>query len=144
MPSKRELAIQALLAVLEGAHGHVLRNKGLTETIDGGTGLRAIVVLHDGDPGDPEVTLSPQVYHYEHRCEVDVLVQGTNADARFDALCADLGVALVADRSLGGVVDWVEAAAPAPADLPTPPGAAPIKAATIFVTLHYATPNPLT
>lgn len=143
MPSKRELAIQALRAVLEGAHGHVQRNRGITESIKG-SGQQSIVVLHDGDPGDPEVTLSPQMYHYEHRCEVDVLVEGADGDALFDALCADLGVALVADRSLGGVVDWVEAAAPAPADLPPPPGAAPIKAATIFVTLHYATPNPLT
>lgn len=146
MPSKRELALQGLLAVLQGAHDHVVRNQGLAESIDhvvaGATVTRGIVVLHDGDPGEPEITLSPLMHHFEHRCEVDVVVAGANADAQFDALCGAVGAAIIDDRSLGGVVDWAEAQAPVPADLPQM-GSKPIKAATIFVVLHYATPDPL-
>ena len=145
MASKRELALQALLAVLQGAHGHVERNGALDKSIDfvaEGTVTRGILVLHDGDPGEPETTLSPLMHHFEHRCEVDVVVAGSDADAQFDALCGAVGAAIIADRTLGGAVDWAEAQAPVPSDLPRA-GAKPIKAATIFVVLHYATPDPL-
>ena len=42
---------------------------------------------------------------------------GTGRDAAFDALAAGLGTALSADRTLGGLCDWVEAEAPRPVDL---------------------------
>ena len=57
-------------------------------------------------------------------------------------LCASIGTALAADRTLGGLCDWVEAEAPRPVDLPVE-GAASLKAATIAVVLHYATDDPL-
>jgi hypothetical protein len=48
----------------------------------------------------------------------------------------------VADRTLGGLCDWVEAEAPVPDDVPMD-GAVTYRAATIVVRLHYATPDPL-
>ena len=49
---------------------------------------------------------------------------------------------LSADRTLGGLCDWVEAEAPRPVDLAVD-GAAALKAAVIPVVLHYATSDPL-
>ncbi len=63
-------------------------------------------------------------------------------DTAFDTLCASIGLAISADRTLGGLCDWVEAEAPRPVDLPVD-GAASLKAAVIPVVLHYSTADPL-
>lgn len=103
-----------------------------------------LIILRDGKPGEPEVMLSPLTYFYEHRAELEVVLQvGTGRDALFDALTASIGAVLATDHTLGGLCDWVEAEAPEPADLPIE-GAAALKAAVINVVLHYATPDPLT
>ena len=49
---------------------------------------------------------------------------------------------LAADRTLGGLCDWVEAEAPRPVDLAVD-GAATLKAAVIPIVLHYAMSDPL-
>ena len=140
MASKRELVLAALHARLSVLPTPVMRSDVLPERISA-TGL---IILRDGKPGDPEVTLSPLTYFYEHRAELEVVIQaGTGRDALFDALTASIGTALAVDRTLGGVCDWVEAEAPEPVDLPIE-GAAALKAAVITVVLHYATQDPLT
>ena len=139
MPSKRETILAALHARLQTLDAPVLRGDVLPERIPA-TGL---IILRDGKPGEPEVTLSPLTYSYEHRAELEVVIQaGTRRDAMFDALAASIGTALGADRTLGGLCDWVEAEAPEPVDLPIE-GAASLKAAVITVVLHYATSDPL-
>ena len=140
MPSKRETILSALHARLQTLAAPVLRGDVLPERIPA-TGL---IVLRDGKPGEPEVTLSPLTYFYEHRAELEVVIQaGSGRDAMFDVLTAAIGTTLAADRSLGGLCDWVEAEAPEPVDLPIE-GAAALKAAVITVVLHYATQDPLT
>jgi len=117
----------------------VLRNDVLPERIPA-TGL---IILRDGQPGEPEVTLSPLRYHYQHRAELEVVVQAPNGRASaFDTLIASLGAALESDRTLGGLCDWIEPEAPASVDLPIE-GAAALKAAVITVMLHYTTTGPL-
>ena len=64
-------------------------------------------------------------------------MQGASRDTAFDTLCASIGTALAADRTLGGICDWAEAEAPRPVDLPVE-GAASLKAAVIPVLLHYS------
>ena len=71
-----------------------------------------------------------------------VIQAGTGRDTLFDALTASIGATLAADRTLGGLCDWVEAEAPEPVDLPIE-GAAALKAAVIFVVLYYVTLDPL-
>lgn len=88
------------------------------------------------------MTLSPLRYHYQHRAEIEAVFQGANRDVAFDTLCASIGTLIVADRTLGGVCDWVEAEAPCPVDLPIE-GAASLKAAVIPVVLHYSLADPL-
>jgi hypothetical protein len=139
MSSKRELVLAALHAQLGSLAAPVLRGDVLPERIPA-TGL---IILRDGKPGEPEVTLSPLMYFYEHRAELEVVIQvGTGRDTLFDALTASIGTALAADRTLGGLCDWVEAEAPEPVDLPIE-GAAALKAAVITVVLHYATSDAL-
>ena len=140
MASIRETIVAALHARLQTLAAPVLRGDVLPERIPS-TGL---IILRDGRPGEPEVTLSPVTYFYEHRAELEVVIQaGTARDTLFDALAADIGMALAADRTLGGLCDWVEAEAPEPVDVPIE-GAAALKAAMIIIVLHYATPDPLT
>lgn len=138
--TRREEVLKALHARLLGMTGGVtvLRNAVLPERMPD-TGL---VILRDGTPGSPEMTLSPLRYHWQHRAEIEVFVRGGDVDHRFDALAAAIGSALLADHTLGGFCDWVEADAPEPADLPID-GAATIRAAVLIVTLHYTTADPL-
>ena len=139
MTSKRELVLAALHTRLQTLAVPVLRGDVLPERIPA-TGL---IILRDGKPGDPEVTLSPLTYFYEHRAELEVVIQsGSGRDAMFDSLTASIGTALAADRTLGGLCDWIEAEAPEPVDLPIE-GAAALKAAVITVVLHYASSDPL-
>ena len=139
MTSQREAILSALLETLRtNLASSVRRNEVLPEKVPS-TGL---VILRDGEPGEPEVTLSPLRYHYQHRAEIEAVVQGADRDAAFDTLTAGIGTALAADRTLGGLCDWVEAEAPRPVDLPVE-GAASLKAAVIPVVLHYSTADPL-
>ena len=140
MPTTRETILAALHARLLPLAALILRGDVLPERIPA-TGL---IILRDGKPGEPEVTLSPLSYFYEHRAELEVVIQaGTGRDALFDALTASIGTALASDRTLGGLCDWVEAEAPEPVDLAVD-GAASLKAAVIPVILHYSTADPLT
>jgi hypothetical protein len=138
MPSIRETILAALHARLLTVPAVALRGEVLPERVPA-TGL---LILRDGEPGEPDVTLSPLTYHYQHRAEIEAVVQGADRDAAFDALCASSGTALAADRTLGGLCDWVEAEAPQSVDLPVE-GAASLKAAVIPVVLHYSTADPL-
>lgn len=140
MPTKRETILAALHRRLQTLAAPVLRGDVVPERIPA-TGL---IIMRDGAPGEPDVAFSPLTYFYEHRAELEVVIQaGTGRDTRFDALTASIGTALRADRTLSGLCDWVEAEAPEPVDLPIE-GAAALKAAVIAVVLHYTTIDPLT
>ena len=139
MPTTRETVLAALHARLQPLAALSLRDDVLPERIPA-TGL---IILRDGQPGEPEVTLSPLRYHYQHPAELEVVVQALNGRAKaFDTLIAAIGTALEADRTLGGLCDWIEPEAPASVDLPIE-GAAALKAAVITVVLHYTTTGPL-
>jgi hypothetical protein len=139
MPTTREAILAALYARLQLLAALTLRDDILPERIP----VAGLIILRDGQPGEPEVTLSPLRYHYQHRAELEVVVQASNGRATaFDSLIASIGVALEADRTLGGLCDWIEPEAPASVDLPIE-GAAALKAAVITVVLHYTTTGPL-
>jgi len=141
MPTSREMILTALADLLRTVpHVPVLRGEVLPERIP----PSGLMILRDGDPGEPGVMLSPLMYHYQHRTELEVIVQtGEDRDARFDRLIGRIGAAIGADRTLRGRCDWVEAEAPEPVDLPVD-GGATIKAAIVPIILHYATSDPLT
>ena len=138
MPTHRETILTALHTLLQTLPAAALRGEVLPERVP----AEGLLILRDGEPGEPEVTLSPLVYHYQHRAEIEAVVQGANHDGGFDTLTASIGTALADDRTLGGLCDWIEAEAPQPVDLPVE-GAATMKAAVIPVVLHYSTADPL-
>ena len=158
MPTTRETVLAALHARLQPLAALTLRDEVLPERIP----AAGLIILRDGQPGEPEVTLSPLRYHYQHRAELEaevtlsplryhyqhraeleVVVQaGTSRASAFDDLIVAIGTALEAERTLGGLCDWVEPEAPATVDLPVE-GAAALKAALITVVLHYTTTGPL-
>lgn len=134
-------ALTAAIAAEAPFGATVLRNAVLPESIPAG----GLVIVRDGEPGDPETTLSPLTYHFEHRAEIDIAVEAAHPaarDATFDALRRAIGAAVAADRTLGGRCDWIEAEAAGSAEIPLV-GAAAIKAATIPVILTFATTDPL-
>jgi hypothetical protein len=138
MLTLRETLLAALHVRLSALPATVLRGDVVTERVP----TAGLLILRDGDPGEPDVTLSPLRYHYQHRAEIEMVVQGAARDAAFDTLGATVGAAIAADRTLGGLCDWVEAEAPRSVDLAVE-GAASLKAAAITVVLHYSTADPL-
>ncbi|PWE32778.1 acyl-CoA transferase [Maritimibacter sp. 55A14] len=144
MSTKSETVLAALAAALKSAMptGVVFeRNAALPEKI----AAKGHAILRDGDPGQPSALMSPVRYIYEHRAEIDLIVEGRDAetrDARFDTLKTALGTALAADRTLGGLTDYVLGDAPAPLNI-VAEGAEAVKAATVAVTLTYETSDPL-
>jgi hypothetical protein len=139
MPGHRETILTALADLLRTIpFVPVLRGEVLPERVP----VAGLLILRDGDPGEPGVTLSPLRYHYQHRAEIEAVVQGADRDAAFATLCAAIGAVIAADRTLGGLCDWVEAEAPRSVDLPVE-GAASLKAAVIPVILHYSMADPL-
>ncbi|ATX64598.1 acyl-CoA transferase [Roseinatronobacter bogoriensis] len=137
--SPRETILTALADLMRTVpHVPVLRGEVLPERVP----AAGLMILRDGEPGEPGVTLSPLRYHFQHRAEIETVVQGADRDTAFATLCASIGAAISAERTLGGLCDWVEAEAPRPVDLPIE-GAASLKAAVITVVLHYSTADPL-
>ena len=83
MPTTRETILSALHALLQTQAAPVLRGEVLPERVP----AAGLLILRDGEPGEPAVTLSPLRYHYQHRAEIEAVVQaGTGRDAAFDAL----------------------------------------------------------
>jgi hypothetical protein len=144
MTSKRETILDALTARIAAAlpGAEVKRNAAKAKRIGPG----GLVIVRDGDPGEPEVTLSPVSYLYHHRIAVEVAAYPSatlSREAVLDGMLAAIGAALAADRTLGGLSDWIEAEAPLTADVETL-GAQPGRTADLTVLAVYATLDPLT
>ena len=141
MTTRREQVLSSLFTLLQGIGGGtiVLRNEVLPERIP----AAGLLILRDGTPGEAEVTLSPLHYHWQHRAEVEVFIRGSSGlELAFDALAERVGHVIAADRTLGGLCDWIETDAPEPADLAVE-GAPSIRAAVLILNLHYTSNDPL-
>ena len=145
-PSQRESAIGALFAVLGqlslGMFGTtVKRNVALPERVLD----HAMAILRDGVMGEPEVSLSPLTYHWQHQVAVELFVVDPDAsarDARMDGLLLELAALIEADRTLGGVIEYAEIGPPKFDEL-APDGSCGIKACLLPVVLHYSSSGPL-
>ena len=141
MPTIREQILSALLARLETVPDATVRREApLPETVPAG----GLIILRDGDPGDPEVVLSPVTYLWEHQTEIEIILQRGQDDdsAALDTLLMAVGNALAADRSLGGLAEWLDWGAPKTSGLAID-GAAALRGATVPVTIHYGSSDPL-
>ncbi len=143
MTSKREQALAGLFLCLKNNTAGIatLRNDPLPTKVP----AQGLFILRDGDPGEPEVTLSPPRYHYQHRAEIEALVQHAEQaqrDQALDDLLGTLAQALDGQTSLGGIVDYLHIETPEFLS-ETIEGAPTIKAAVVPVILEYTTTNPL-
>jgi hypothetical protein len=140
MVSKREQVLLALLAQLRSIPlVKVERNRMRPERVP----PEGLLILRDGDLGEPEVLLSPLIYVWTHSARVEVYSGSADPDAHMDALLISLGEALNADTSLGGLVDLMEIGSP-DFDGAAPDGGSDIKAAVVPIRLNYETSQPLT
>jgi hypothetical protein len=134
----RETILQALLARLQTISGpKVLRNDVVPEKVPAG----GLIILRDGDPGEPELTLSPLSYYWQHRALLEVIVTGHDPaarDAELDDLFADIASVLASDLTLGGLCDRITPLAPDSSAVSVE-GAAGFKAATVAIELIYTT-----
>jgi hypothetical protein len=141
--SKAEQVLDALKALLDTVPDAVVeRNSVLPErNPDGG-----LILVRDGDPGEPEQALGGfGNAYYQHAVEIEVYVAEGNAaarDAAFDALLQQIGVALEADPTLGGLAFGLTYGRPETA-IEAVAGAPAIKAATLTVTVDYESDAPL-
>jgi hypothetical protein len=142
MPSRREDILAALMAALvAGLSAAVRRNEPLPEKLPAG----GLVMLRDGELGEPEILLSPLTYIWRHRAIIEAVVSGGTAASRdgvLDGLLTAVGDAIAGTPTLGGLADWIEIG-PASFETLAIEGAAPLKGATIPIILHYATSSPL-
>jgi hypothetical protein len=140
--SKREQVLSALFGRLQEVPlASVKRNEALPQIVP----ASGLVILRDGDPGEPDVTLNPVHLFFSHRAEIEAFVSppaGGGGEAVLDALLGEIGAALAADRSLGGLVENLFWSAPEISVLAIE-GAAPILTARVIVTLEYLTADPL-
>jgi len=140
--SRAEQVLEATKTLLETVPGAVVeRNSVLPEKIpDGG-----LIILRDGDPGEPEQALGGfgNVY-YQHAVEVEVYVEEGDPAARdfaFDDLLQQVGAALEADPTLGGLAFGLTYGRPE-TSIEAVPGAPAIKSATLTVSVDYESDAP--
>ena len=140
--SRREQILTALLQRLQSGLATVRRNEVLPEKVP----TAGLVILRDGDPGGPDVTLNPRTEFYSHRVEIEAYVPrdpSGGGEAALDALLGAIGAAFRIDPSLGGLTENLTPSAPETGALAIE-GAAPILTARLIVTVEYLVSDPLT
>jgi hypothetical protein len=143
MASQREQILAALftdLQALETSSVKVYRNLDKPQKVESG-----LIIMRDGAAEQPDVLLSPLTYIYEHVVHLEVMVQNADAatrDSQLDALLVSIGGVIIADRSLGGLAEWMEAEAPAFIEEPIE-GAPTVKMAQVSVMVRFITNDPL-
>ena len=143
MTSRREQVIDAVKALVAAAlpNADVKRNLAKAERIPPG----GLVIVRDGEPGEPEAMLSPLTYIYTHRIPIEVAAYETASKSRekvLDEMLGAIGAALAADRTLGGRCDFIEAEAPSTDDVEAA-GARAGRWADAAIIAVYGTTDPL-
>lgn len=122
--TKKEEALRALGALLAGVAealsmslGPVAFARNPDEEVRFEPNDVGKIVLRDGTTGEPDVSLSPPAYEYEHTARIVIAVAKrgpVNADEAFDRIVDAIGASLdpeadpPGDLTLGGVVDLAE------------------------------------
>lgn len=141
--SKREQVLNALLDRLKALeHLVVLRNATLPVKIPN----KGLVVLRDGNVGEPQILLSPVCYVFYHRAEIEVLIQqaeDADNDRRLDLILEHIGKIIMIDPTLSGLIDHMHAEAPEFIEQPVD-GGLTIKGAIVPIVLEYVSTSNLT
>ncbi|WP_294312746.1 hypothetical protein [uncultured Sphingomonas sp.] len=141
------------LVVLEAVKALIVEAAPMAEVLglDGGeaaarrTHPDGIIEVGAGDLGEPEAMLSPLTYLYDHTIPVEVV--GTSEMA-IDAIMTAIGLGVAANRTLGGLCDWLDVTAAATESLGATDergnlAARPDRGGSFTIIASYSTPNPL-
>jgi hypothetical protein len=130
MPTARETAITALLAVVQGLPSiTAVRNAAWPERVPAG----GLVVVRDGETVEEEAMLSPLAYGIVHRADVEVFAAD---EMRRDDIIAAIATVVAGDRTLGGAVEWAAAGSP-DFDTVAAEGSVVVATATVPVRLMF-------
>ena len=106
-----------------------------------------MIVGDPGDPGEPEMEMSPLTYIYTHHMPIEVMVPVASgadaaAEAALDAALVAIGTAVIANRTLSGLCQFLDvtAATVASDDVAN---AVPVRVASFDIVAEYAVNNPL-
>jgi hypothetical protein len=115
----------------------VERNSAAPEEI---TARRALVIVRDGEPGQPDTVLGGfAADYYSHEFEIELYVADLSAtarDSRFDRLKRAILAAITDAPTLGGLAFGVRVSEPT-TDTSAGPGGIPIKSGLIQPTYEY-------
>jgi len=140
MASRREQTLQTLLVLLQTIPlVKVERNRMRPERVP----PEGLLILRDGELGEPEILLSPLLYVWTHTARIEVYSAAGDLDAHMDALLVSIGNALSANPTLNGLIDLMDIGPP-DFDGAAPEGGADIKAAVVPIRVTYETSHPLT
>ena len=141
--SKPEQVLEAIKVLFNTVPNvKIERNTAVPEKIPMG----GLIVLRDGDPGEPETALGGfGGIYYSHNIEIELYIEdgdATSRDVAFDTLVQSIGTALETDPTLGGLAFGMSYGRPE-INTEAVTGAAAIKTGTIIVTVEYETTSPL-
>jgi hypothetical protein len=101
------------------------------------------VVMRDGDPGEPEVLMSPRTWIYTRPISLEIAPYlGGDAQETVARMLVPLRDAINQNPTLSGLCDWIEPVAPVP-DEADVAGAETLTWFTVDLLVTYATNNPL-
>lgn len=108
------------------------------------------IIVRAGTPSLVETTLSPRAYWYDHEIPVEIYapdLPGMTREAALDVVLVAIGTALDADRTLGGLVDWLDTVSPETDDLTAYSQEGDLlgsdRVTTLVLTASYSTSGPL-
>jgi hypothetical protein len=132
MASTRAQVLAAVAALLETAlpYADVRRNAPKPDSLSPG----GVVNMNDGDPGEPDLLMSP--------LELAPPLGADDPVAALDAMCLAIGAAVRANRTLGGLAEFLEADAPVSDDVEVQ-GAESLTWGEVGLTATYTTSDPL-
>lgn len=141
-PSAVSAAFEAL--VRSSFYGPDVRRPGRGDTSKPTTlPPGGLVIMREGDPGEPEVLFSPQRWTYDHRFVLEIApYPGVDPVQALATMLAPFAAAISADPHLGGLADWISAEQPSFDDTDTA-GAPTLIWAELGVVVTYTTANPL-
>lgn len=135
--TRRERILSAVFSRLGSISGpSVLRNEVLPIRIP----EAGLIILRDGDPGEPDVTLNPRSEYYSHRIPIEVITSGD--EAALDDMLIAVGEVFATDETLGGLAEMLVIQAPEVGAMPVE-NAATIRHATVPLVVGYLVRNPL-
>ncbi|WP_426255804.1 hypothetical protein [Sphingomonas sp. DC2300-3] len=136
-------AVKAMIvAALPGADVRGMDADDAKPTRVSPTGM---VIVRSGDPGTPDVDLSPATYWWDHRIPIEMA--GYQSTARtyqevLDDMIAAVDLAIQANRTLGGLCIYLDAEPPSDGEIDKT-GAVPVGWADFAIIASYSTDSPL-